>query len=375
VSNIFLSYRRDDAGGWAGRLSDSLRKALPGAVVFMDVDNIPPGVRFADYIKDAVAKCQVLIVLIGPHWASEKNLQRLQDQKDFVHAEIAAALKLGVRVIPTRVGEAPLPASASLPEDLRELLDRNDFVISDRSWDDDCRRLSEALRPLVGGSGTSGGPSKFTRGVVIAGLAAALLGASIWVVRSLRSDGPTTVESAPVVAATSPATVSSSPQPTPAQPRDIFDLRLGGSWGIQILNSKDTGLGDLVIDQGPGTLVFTVVENAGAQASSRTKQVGSVQLTDRGFAFSATEGKLRATIEPTSKPGVWAMSFHEGAEERAVASGDVQAEPGARRWSGTLQSPKGAIEFKGELSDDDSVFRFEARGVEKPFAFVLTKRK
>jgi hypothetical protein len=151
VSNIFLSYRRDDAGGWAGRLSDSLRKALPGAVVFMDVDNIPPGVRFADYISDAVAKCQVLIVLIGPHWASEKNLRRLQDQKDFVHAEIAAALKLGVRVIPTRVGEAPLPASASLPEDLRELLDRNDFVISDRSWDDDCRRLSEALRPLVRG--------------------------------------------------------------------------------------------------------------------------------------------------------------------------------------------------------------------------------
>jgi TIR domain len=50
MAGIFLSYRRADATGWAGRLHDSLVQRLPGVKIFMDVEEIPPGVKFADYI-------------------------------------------------------------------------------------------------------------------------------------------------------------------------------------------------------------------------------------------------------------------------------------------------------------------------------------
>jgi TIR domain len=155
MAGIFLSYRREDASGWAGRLWSSLRAALPGTTVFMDIDNIPPGVKFGEYIAQSVATCDVLLALVGPRWADEDNLRRLgqvnekNESVDFVRLEIVAALKRNIRVIPTRVGGSSLPQRATLPEDMRELVDRNDYIISDRSWDDDCRRLVEALLPLI----------------------------------------------------------------------------------------------------------------------------------------------------------------------------------------------------------------------------------
>ena len=68
MPGIFISYRRDDAAGWAGRLSADLRAGLRGAAVFMDIDAIPPGVPYDDYIAQAVGSCDVLIALIGQHW-------------------------------------------------------------------------------------------------------------------------------------------------------------------------------------------------------------------------------------------------------------------------------------------------------------------
>ena len=45
-SGIFISYRREEAEVWAGRLSDFLKKHLPGDAIFRDVAEILPGVDF-----------------------------------------------------------------------------------------------------------------------------------------------------------------------------------------------------------------------------------------------------------------------------------------------------------------------------------------
>ena len=46
LGGIFISYRRDDSGGYAGRIFDRLTTRLGHENVFYDVDAIPPGPRF-----------------------------------------------------------------------------------------------------------------------------------------------------------------------------------------------------------------------------------------------------------------------------------------------------------------------------------------
>ena len=62
---VFLSYRREDSAAYAGRIEDRLRRALGRNQLFMDVDNVPLGVNFAKLLQDEVAKCDVLLVIIG----------------------------------------------------------------------------------------------------------------------------------------------------------------------------------------------------------------------------------------------------------------------------------------------------------------------
>src|SRR5215471_10630069 len=47
---IFISYRRDDSSGHAGRLYDALADHYGSESVFMDVDTIAPGSDFAEAI-------------------------------------------------------------------------------------------------------------------------------------------------------------------------------------------------------------------------------------------------------------------------------------------------------------------------------------
>src|SRR4051812_22154402 len=92
---IFLSYRRDDSSGQAGRLYDSL-VARFGENVFMDVDTIEPGLDFGEVVARKVAETDVLLAVIGRRWldaADEGGVSRLQNPDDFVRIEISAALE------------------------------------------------------------------------------------------------------------------------------------------------------------------------------------------------------------------------------------------------------------------------------------------
>src|SRR3989454_7442310 len=67
---IFISYRRDDAAGDAGRLYDALIARFGKGSVFMDVDTIQPGADYRDVINQAVESCEVLVTVIGKGWLS-----------------------------------------------------------------------------------------------------------------------------------------------------------------------------------------------------------------------------------------------------------------------------------------------------------------
>src|SRR5262249_29982078 len=53
-SRIFISYRRADAAGDAGRLADHLQRRFGAERLFLDVDTIEPGADFARVLREAL---------------------------------------------------------------------------------------------------------------------------------------------------------------------------------------------------------------------------------------------------------------------------------------------------------------------------------
>jgi hypothetical protein len=137
VARIFISYRRDDSGGWTGWLSDRLHQHFGRDNVFMDIDTIEPGLDFVEVIEQAVGSCDALIALIGNQWLTitdDSGRRRLDNPEDFVRLEIAAALARNIRVIPALVPGARMPRSTDLPYVLQLLARRNAHEISDRRF-------------------------------------------------------------------------------------------------------------------------------------------------------------------------------------------------------------------------------------------------
>ncbi|MFN9295010.1 MAG: toll/interleukin-1 receptor domain-containing protein, partial [Planctomyces sp.] len=83
-------------------LADRLQHQYGAGSVFLDVDNIPPGVDFRNHLDAAVAKCDVFLALIGNEWlsTSESGVSRLEDARDFVRIELESALRRSIPVIP-----------------------------------------------------------------------------------------------------------------------------------------------------------------------------------------------------------------------------------------------------------------------------------
>jgi TIR domain len=150
---IFLSYRREDAEGEAGRLFADLVKYFGDDKVFMDVAAIDPGRDFRKVIDENVASCGVLLALIGPHWVDAQDAggkRRLDNPVDFVRLETASALKRDIPVIPVLVHEAKMPLAEQLPQDLKDLCFRNGVELTHARWDSDVQVLIKGLGKCFG---------------------------------------------------------------------------------------------------------------------------------------------------------------------------------------------------------------------------------
>jgi OAA-family lectin sugar binding domain/TIR domain len=145
---IFISYRREESRWSARSLHDRLCRNFDPKQIFMDIDAIGLGEDFVKEIETTVAKCDVLIAIIGKNWLTSKDDRgdrRLENPEDFVRMEIGAALKREISVIPVLVDGALMPRASDLPEDLKSLVRRNALPITDTSFDGDCQRLAAAI--------------------------------------------------------------------------------------------------------------------------------------------------------------------------------------------------------------------------------------
>jgi hypothetical protein len=159
---IFLSYRRDDAAGHAGRLYDVLAERFGEESVFMDIDTIHLGADFHETIERAVSSSDVMITVIGRDWLTatdQSGRRRLDDPDDFVRLEIESALGGPVTLIPVCVEKATMPAARELPPSLGALARRQGIELRDVAWRDDVERLIREIEEM-GRPGSAGAPEE-----------------------------------------------------------------------------------------------------------------------------------------------------------------------------------------------------------------------
>jgi TIR domain-containing protein len=145
MPTVFLSYRRSDTQGEAGRLADVLQLKLGRKFVFRDAISISPGDQFDAVIKAQLATAKIVLVLIGPAWLDELKKRLTQENTDYHRLEVATALQGQKRVIPVLVRGAVLPPTTMLPGDLVALTKCQAITIRDEAWREDADRLTDAI--------------------------------------------------------------------------------------------------------------------------------------------------------------------------------------------------------------------------------------
>jgi hypothetical protein len=152
LHSIFISYRRDDSEGEAGRLSDDLEEIFAEHSIFMDVNAIQPGRDFRKAIDESIQKCSVLLAILGPSWLGSKDAsghRRLDDESDFLRLELVSALKREIPVIPVLIRGTRMPRAEQLPDDMKDLAYRNAVELTHARWKSDLQVLVRALRPYL----------------------------------------------------------------------------------------------------------------------------------------------------------------------------------------------------------------------------------
>jgi len=158
---VFICYRRDDVAGHAGRVHDRLQAEFGRDLLFMDVDSVPLGIDFVKHLREAVAKCEVLLAVIGPNWLDlrdERGARRLDDPNDFVRIEIGTALQRQIHVVPILLEGTRIPRPDQLPNDLAGLAQRQGLEIRHVSFHSDMDKLITALRTQLAGGRTDKEP-------------------------------------------------------------------------------------------------------------------------------------------------------------------------------------------------------------------------
>jgi hypothetical protein len=185
MSGVFISYRRDDQAGFAGRLTDGLVSAFGADNVFRDIEDIHPGEDFVVAIEKQLAAVDVMLVMIGPAWltVSRDGIRRLDEPDDFVRREIEAGLKSGKAVLPVLVGGAAMPAEKDLPLAIAALARRQSFILSDIGWTSDVARLVDVITPYFPASRHHARRSRLLWGL-------AALAVIVWLVVGLTGSWP-----------------------------------------------------------------------------------------------------------------------------------------------------------------------------------------
>lgn len=132
MPKILLSYRRADSEAITGRIHDRLALYFGSKSVFQDIDQIPLGVDFREFLKTEIPKYEIVLAIVGPNWHGPGNgaSPRIFEKTDPVRAEIETAIRTERRTIPVLVNGATMPKAPELPPSLEVFSYMNAAVVA-----------------------------------------------------------------------------------------------------------------------------------------------------------------------------------------------------------------------------------------------------
>jgi hypothetical protein len=275
MAGIFISYRRDDSAGYAGRLHESLERRVGASQVFRDVDTLEPGQDFFKAIEARLSTCKALLVVIGREWLDIRDAdgsRRLDDPSDLVRVEVAAGLaQPDVLVVPVLVEGAPMPKASQLPDNLRPLTRRHAVSVRDETWDADVDRLAAVVEKVVSPQASFGGVARAPKPKTIAAVAGAVVlvaALALWMPsREGSSDEPSPpVESPPASAPSSSSSSSGSGSGSGSTAAATAAPATGGGvvgapYTIDIPRIAEAAFGDIIYSVVSGNVSWRENEN------------------------------------------------------------------------------------------------------------------
>jgi Tol biopolymer transport system component len=121
---IYLSHRRCDSAAEAAGVLRAMRHRYGPRAVLVGPPAVRSGASLREEVRRAVARCDVVCVVIGPHWTTSRDgsgRRRLMNVRDPVRVEVETALHSGRAIVPALVSGAPAPGADDLPETMRGL--------------------------------------------------------------------------------------------------------------------------------------------------------------------------------------------------------------------------------------------------------------
>ncbi|MEM9671817.1 MAG: toll/interleukin-1 receptor domain-containing protein [Bacteroidota bacterium] len=153
MPKIFVSYRRDDEPTVTGRLIDYLRTFYGEGNILHDIDSIPKGIDYKEFIEKSMQEIDLMLVIIGEKWInmkSKKNNIKLFEEDDIVRTEIIEAKTKKRKILPVLVGNAQMPDKHSLPSDLKFLSTINACRLrEDPDFRQDAKNLKSDIKKLL----------------------------------------------------------------------------------------------------------------------------------------------------------------------------------------------------------------------------------
>ena len=154
MSQIFISYRREDSFYVSRGIYDRLTAELGDGAVFFDTEKVEPGADFPGRIQHELDTCEVVLAVVGHGWlhascteGPRKGERRLDDPRDWVRVEIETALSRdNLLLLPVLVGQAKMPKPDELPSTIAEFAGRNAVAVrSGADFDVHLERLVRVL--------------------------------------------------------------------------------------------------------------------------------------------------------------------------------------------------------------------------------------
>jgi hypothetical protein len=309
VPDTFISYRRDDSAGYAGRLREALERRLGRGRIFRDVDTLQAGEHFVHAIGERVRQCRTFLAVIGREWLDARDasgMRRLDSAEDHLRLEIELALaRDDLRIVPVLIEGATMPDPHELPEPIRGLAYRHAISLRDDTWDPDVDRLAAAIdaappsAPQPGSDGRRRGPGG-RRLLLIAGVVATAVALGAMLMWSRAPGTPQDVTTA-ADATRSGRTIGLPPLPEIAHGRVLFAV-LGGS--VEAVGQEDELSLDVRVTNERTTDAFVgetsfrlaVGEQVRAPIGLDAQILSGRSTRDFDVRFAVPRGATRATL-------------------------------------------------------------------------------